>query len=189
MGPVKWRLFFTRIGKALYVASKPFIIEDLANLHKQQASQPAAGRDPGPTSHAMVRIRPRHWKEVLPTFQLGWAEASRQSCLNNLGPLSSAARATVACGQSKPSEAEIGRAADAVHGVHFFCPDGGHYRLSEDRLEVVCSAHGSAIDPRQMPAPDADSAMGRLMKDFGGLTAALTFLEDGLHAVVTIQRK
>lgn len=31
--------------------------------------------------------------------------------------------------------------------------------------------------------------MGRLLKDFGGLTAELIFLEDGLDAVVTVERK
>jgi len=31
--------------------------------------------------------------------------------------------------------------------------------------------------------------MGRLLKDFGGLTAALIFLEDRLDAVVTVERK
>ena len=31
--------------------------------------------------------------------------------------------------------------------------------------------------------------MGRLIKDFGGLTAELIFLEDGLHAVVTMEGK
>jgi hypothetical protein len=29
----------------------------------------------------------------------------------------------------------------------------------------------------------------QLMKDFAGATAELTFLEDGLHAVVTVRRK
>ena len=38
-------------------------------------------------------------------------------------------------------------------------------------------------------APAAGSPTGRLMSEFDGATAALTFLEDGLHAVVTIKRK
>ena len=33
------------------------------------------------------------------------------------------------------------------------------------------------------------SAMDRLMEDFSGLTAQLIFLEDGLHAIVTVDRK
>ncbi len=190
-GPVKWRLFFARIGDALYIASKPFILQDLADLHKQQTSPAAAEseRDQGPRAHAMVRIRPEHWKQVLPTFQLGWSEASRQSCLNNLGPLSSAARAGISSGKRPAGTAQISRAADALYGVHFFCPDGGRYQLSPHGPEVVCSIHGTAHNPRQMPRPTSGSPIDRLMKDFGGITAALTFMEDGLHAVVTIQRK
>ena len=46
-----------------------------------------------------------------------------------------------------------------------------------------------AVAPRQLVAPAKGSAMDRLMKDFSGLTAQLTFLEDGLHAVVTVERK
>lgn len=190
-GPVKWRLFFARIGDGLYVASRPFILEDLAELQKKQTAtaEKSPASDGGPEAHAMVRVRPEHWKEVLSTFRLGWAEAARQSCLDNLCPLSSAARMLVASGNDKPSGEEISHAADALYGVHFFCPDGGRYQLSADGKEVACSVHGTAADPRQMPAPTAGSPVDRLMKDFGGITAALTFLEDGLHAVVTIKRK
>ena len=55
--------------------------------------KPAGETRSGPTAHAMVRVRPENWKETLPDFQLGWAEGSREACLNNLGPLSSVARA------------------------------------------------------------------------------------------------
>ena len=134
----------------------------------------------------MVRVRPEHWKEVASAFQLGWAEESRHACLKNLGPLSSVARAATASNQSGVGATRI---ADGLHGVHFFCPDGGRYELQPDGQSVICSVHGSVMSPRQMPSPSADSPAGRLMDDFGGITAALTFLEDGLHAVVTIQRK
>ena len=186
-GPVKWRLFFARIGDGLYIASKRFILEDLAAADKQ----PVEGRqvDRGPSAHAMVRVRPEHWKEVASAFQLGWAEESRHSCLKNLGPLSSVARAAAASNQSSASAAQIADQADALHGVHFFCPDGGRYELQPDGQSVICSVHGSVLAQRQMPAPAAGSPAGRLMEDFGGITTALTFLEDGLHAVVTIQRK
>ena len=55
--------------------------------------------------------------------------------------------------------------------------------------QVTCSVHGSAAEPKQLPAPAEKSPMGRLMKQFHGLTAQLIFLEDGLHAVVTVERK
>jgi hypothetical protein len=164
------------------VASKQFILDDLAAAAQQKT-------DGGPTAHAMVRVRPEHWKEVLPAFQLGWAESSRVACLNNLGPLSSVARAVSASGDGPVKPEQVHRQADELHAVHFFCPDGGQYVVSADGKQVTCSVHGSAAAPRQLAAPAKNSPMGRLIKDFGGLTAELTFLEDGLHAVVTIQRK
>ena len=190
-GPIKWRMFFGRIGDGLYLASKRFILDDLAALERSRAESPdeAAGADQGPSAHAMIRVRPQNWDQVLPSFQLGWAESSRKSCLNNLGPLSSVARSLSASAGEAPSADEVHREADSLHAVHFFCPDGGRYQLSADRREITCSTHGTAAQPRQMTAPAADSPMGRVMKDFAGVTAALTFLEDGLHAVVTVQRK
>ncbi|MHC4176066.1 MAG: hypothetical protein ACYSWU_01080 [Planctomycetota bacterium] len=185
-GPIKWRLFFARIGRGLYIASKRFILDDLAAMPINAAEKQT---DTGPTAHAMVRVRPENWKEVLPAFQLGWAESSRQACLNNLGPLSSVARAVSASGDGQAKSEQVHRRADELHAVHFFCPDGGKYRVSPGGKEVTCSVHGSAAAPRQLAAPAAGSPMGRLIKDFGGVTAELTFLEDGLHAVVTIERK
>jgi hypothetical protein len=183
-------LFFARIGDGLYIASKRFILQDLADMEQERvASSARRPSDGGPAAHALVRVRPEHLDQVLATFRLGWAEASRQSCLNNLSPLSSVARAAAASGEGPANAAAIGREADALYGVHFFCPDGGRYELSPDGSEIVCSVHGSALAPRQMSAPAANSPAGRLMEHFGGMNAALTFLEDGLHAVVTIQRK
>jgi hypothetical protein len=183
-GPVKWRLFYGRVGDGLYVASKRVILED---LHAMKAAAAAEPSDVGPSAHAMVRIRPENWNEVLPMFHLGWAESSREACLNNLGPLSSAAKAIASMGDTD-ADAFV-RQADAAHAVHFFCPDGGRYELSPDGRQVVCSKHGTALSPRQGVAPAKESPMGKLLEEFGGVTMALTFLEDGLHAVVTVERE
>jgi hypothetical protein len=184
-GPIKWRAFFARIDKALYIASQRFILDDLAAA---ETSTQAAGETTGPTAHGMVRIRARHWKDALPAFQLGWAEGSRDACLNNLSPLSSVARA-LTVQQARVLPADVSREADRLYGAHAFCPDGGKYEITPDGKQVYCSLHGTAIAPRQLIAPASDSPMGQVLKSFGGLTAELTFLEDGLHAVVTIERK
>lgn len=183
VGPVKWRVFYARLGDGVYIASKPHILQEIARIadRKPDAS--------GPAAHGMIRIRPEHWNHMLTTFRLGWAESSRQSCLDNLAPLSSVAWAMRAAADGPPTAEEVQRRAEAVHAVHFFCPDGGRYELSDDGTEVVCSIHGSARQPRQHAAPSAGSPVDQLMKDFAGATAELTFLEDGLHAVVTIRRK
>ncbi len=183
LGPVRWRMFFARLGRGLYVASKPEVLEDLAAIADQEPD------DTGPVAHAMVRVRPENWDRILPHFQLGWAERSRQACLDNLAPLTAVARAAAASSDKLPAAAEVLRQADRLHAVHFFCPEGGKYELAPDGRQVICSVHGSAGNPRQPSAPSARSPMGRLMRQFAGATAELVFLEDGLHAVVTIHRK
>jgi len=181
-GPVKFRIFWARIGTGVYIASKPFILEDLAaTAIAVNAAAPAAG----PTGHAVFRIRSRNWNQVLPDFRLGWAENNRRACLDNLGPLSSVSRAVPGPDKSP----DVCRCADRLHGLHFFCPEGGHYERTDDGKAMTCSVHGSALTPRQAPVPAQDQSLGKLLSTFAGLEATLTFLEDGLHAVVTIDRK
>jgi hypothetical protein len=185
----KWRFFWARIGKGLYVASKPFILEDLVAAEAERSRQ-SPGAEVGPVGHAMVRLRAQNWDHVLPDYRLGWAENNREACLANLGPLASVARANP---DSEPNDhplsATVSQLAEKLYDVRFFCPDGGRYSVSADGKSCSCAIHGSQLRPRQPPAPAADSATGKLLRTLGGLTAELQFLEDGLHAVVTIERK
>jgi hypothetical protein len=181
-GPIKWRFFWARIGDGFYIASKKFILDDIQALSTK--TKPA---EPGPAAHAFLRIRAEHWDRVLSEFRLAWAENSRIACLNNVGPLSNVARSVRAAanGEARRS-AEISRLADSMYDVHFFCPDGGRYELDGTGKSMACTVHGTALAPRQ---PRESSETGKGMSSFGGMTATLTFLEDGLHAVVTIDRK
>ena len=189
-GPIKLRFFWARIGNGLYLASKQYILDDLV-----EAADVTGARDQGPVAHAMGRVRPTNWNQTLADFQLGWAENNREACLNNLGPLSSIGRAFIAPSgaDSTRSGKEYGDAliefADRILAVHSFCPEGGRYLLSTDGKTIECSAHGSAGSPRQPVAPAEASALGKLMLDFTDLTASLTFLPEGLRAVVTIDQK
>lgn len=187
-GPVKFRVFSARIGKGFYVASKPFILEDIYTLEKNgvKGNSDAVG-------HAMVRVRANNWNQVLPDYRLAWAENQREACLNNLGMLASTARAYLAQNNTAPSGEATGRAihqyADQMHATHFFCPEGGKYLLAANGKTMLCSVHGDALTPRQPAAPLNDSSLDKLMKSFSGATATLEFTEDGLRAVVSIERK
>jgi hypothetical protein len=206
IGPLKLRFFWARIGGALYIASKPFILEDLAAMEAERtraASATAAPTanalvsDPGPEGHAMIRLRPQNWNEVLPDFRLAWAENDREACLNNLGVLSSVSRALTARAgggaAAGPTGVELDQlvreATDRLRGEHLFCPEGGRYVVSADGRTVACSLHGTVLDPRQPAAPTEESTPGRLLRELAGATATLTFMQDGLHAVVVIDRK
>ena len=180
-GPVKWRFFWGRIGDGLYLASKPFILEEVMAVDARKG-----GADPGPAAHGMVRLRPQHWQRALADYKLGWAENNREACLNNVGPISSLTRGLNAGGDQKK---EIEHLAERLYGVHFFCPEEGRYETAADGKSVVCSIHGTAASPKQLAAPAASSRLGKLLDEFADMTLALTFLEDGLHATVTIDRK
>jgi hypothetical protein len=197
LGPAKLRLFVARIGRGLYVASKPFILEDLAarqSIAAQAAASPAADKES--VGHAMARVRARNWHEVLTDFNLSWAENEREACLDNLGPLADVSRALMARApgqQPDTAPTEINKAvldeADRLHAVHFFCPDGGLYTVSPDGKSVSCSVHGGALAPLQPRSPSAASAAGRALRSLDDATAVLTFLPEGLRAVVVINRK
>ena len=81
------------------------------------------------------------------------------------------------------------RRAALLYGAHFFCPEGGRYRLSADGKECSCSVHGSARSPGQPEVPAEGGPLDRLLGSFGGASATLSFLEDGLHAVLIVERK
>lgn len=189
IGPLKWRFFFARIGQGLYITSKREILDDL--LQADSRERPPAT---GPRGHAMVRVRAEHWKQILDHFQLGWSESSREAGLNNLSMLSNVARAEAVANPDWGTLTEaqrmdrVRRAAEAVYGCRFFCPDGGHYHTLQEGRVVACGIHGTAISPNQLIRPSQDGPLGQALQDFRGATATLSFLEDGLRAVVTIRR-
>jgi hypothetical protein len=192
-GPIKWRMFWARIGNGLYVASKPFILEDLVALDAGSKADADKGRDEGPRAHGMVRLRAAHWDRVLTDYRLAWAEGNRQACLNNLGPLASVGRSVVSGPRDgERTEEQLGRAAnqaaDRLYGAHFFCPEGGRYLLAPDGKTCRCSVHGSVLDPKQQTEPSAKGSSSAL-QGLSDVTASLTFTKDGLRAVVVIDRK
>ena len=130
----------------------------------------------------MIRMRPKHWARVLTDFQLGWAENNRRACLNNIGPLTGVARSL---GSAQPDS--LLSSAREIHGATLFCPEGGDYKWAADARAVKCSVHGTPAASRQPVAPSLDSDLGQMLARFKGLTATLTFMPEGLRAVVEIE--
>src|SRR5262249_40251976 len=134
LGPMKWRFFWARIGDGLYVASKPFILDDLIqeDLRRALADGPAPTTPPVDDSIAngLIKVRAQNWHQVLPDFRLGWEENSRQACAANASMLSGIARAQIVASETETQNPntfsdEIQRQAERLYGVHPFCPDGG----------------------------------------------------------------
>lgn len=184
-GPVRWRFFYGRVGDQLIVASKLQTIEKLLAAEKN-VRDGGVTRDGGEKSHAQLTIHREQWKSILPSMRLSWDEGARNACLDNLGPMTSAARILGAKDQHPEHEAIREQAASLYGGKHF-CPCGGHYELDEHG-QMTCSVHGNAEKPKQ-PGPHADNAASRKMLDsFREINVRLSFLEDGLHAVLEIDR-
>jgi hypothetical protein len=173
-GPLRFRFFWARIGDAVYLASRKFVLDDLAGL-----APTAAPTDAGPAGHLMVRVRPENWRETLPDYRLGWAENGRVACLGNVATLAALVRAFSAGD-------DLQRSVESLVGVRFFCAENGVYSFDADGAR--CSVHGSPRRPRQGLAAAPGSDLARLLADFAGLTATLTFREEGLHAVLTLDR-
>ena len=134
---------------------------------------------------AGVGLRPENWKEVLPGYNLGWAEKHRSGCHDNLSLLANTARGW----NNKAVDAALLERVVRFYGVRPRCPDGGTYSLSADGKRCTCTIHGNELDPRQPVAPSPDSPTGKFLKALAGLRATLTFHEEGLRAVVVIERK
>jgi hypothetical protein len=200
-GPIKGRLFSARIGDVFYLTSKPHaLLEDLVTAHRRAQNSAKVGGNAkmsanSPNAQARIQMHAENWDQVLADYRLGWADNNRDACLNNLGPLSSVARAFTAP-LTKMDDKELDaichrscKYAAHLHGHQFFCPEGGTYRLAPDGKTMTCSVHGSILEPRQPIAPSEQSTLGSLMRHFKGMTTALDLTADGLHAVMSIERK
>jgi Protein of unknown function (DUF1559) len=176
------RVCWGRIGNQLVIVNHPSVLDTIAET--------PAGNSTAVTGHAMLRVRPENWNAVLPVYQLGWAEGQRNSCQVNQQRIAAVAGgwqdALKADGEISP---ELLQRVTQLYGVRPYCPDGGRFSMTKPGTECACSIHGGWNNPRQLTAPAEDSATAKTVRSFNGMTATLTFLEDGLHAVVTINRK
>jgi len=192
LGPVKWRVFWARIGDGLYIASQQSVLEDIEAATALASKNPVKTK--GPKAHAMVRVRAENWDKVFSHFQLGWAENNREACLRNHGAVHGVGRALLrAHTGDKTDLLQIAKdahtSADRLFGYHAFCPDGGHYHLTEDGKFVRCTVHGTTFLSKQQLTPNTKAKLGKLSQELKQVTAELTFTKEGLHAVLTIDRE
>ncbi len=191
-GPFRFRFYLARIGNGLYVTNQSYVLDDL----QAAAAAPRKGADQGPVGHAMMRLRPRNWNLALPGYHVGWAENNREASMRNLSMLNAAARAfsptspvLEKAATSEDRQRLVLELASKMYGVDFVCPEGGQYEISADGTTFRSTVHGTLDRPTQGDAPVAGSPVERLMRDFDDLSATLTFLPEGLRAVVVIDRK
>jgi len=182
---VKWRLYWARIGGGLYIVNRPFILDDLAAAHAEPL--PVKKAEP---AHVLLKLKPENWKEVLPGYLLGMVETERHATVKSLTMLD------IVHG-GWPSALKPGAEPDAdlltrvqrVYGVRAIHPEGGKFVLSKDGRAFESTLYGTPEVPRQPMRPLPGTPGDRMIRGFGGLNAGLTFEEDGLRAVMTIDRK
>ncbi len=191
LGPWRYHIYWARLDNQLVITNQPYVFDDL----RAAAKTPQRPADVNNTGHALIRFRPENWNQALTGYQIGWAANNREACVKNLGILSGTARAFDSKTQSQKVASWDDRTrqvlADAakLHGVHCACPDGGRYELAKDGRSMTCGVHGSADSPQQNDAPAASSPLARLMRQFADLSATLTFREEGLNAVLVVEKK
>jgi hypothetical protein len=192
LGPVKWRIFWARIGEGLYIASQQSVLEDIEVATALAAKNPSKTK--GPKAHAMVRVRAENWKEVFSHFQLGWAENNREACLRNHDAIHGVSRALLRSHTGDKTDLlqiakNANTSAERLFGYRAFCPDGGHYHLTADGKLVRCTVHGTTYLSKQQLTPNTKAKLGKLSQELKQVTAELTFTKEGLHAVLTMDRK
>ncbi len=186
VGPIRWRFFFARVEDQLIVASKLQTIQKLADEKKTSRSRTEA-TGTREKAHAQMTIHREHWNAILPSMRLSWDEGARKACLDNLGPLSNAAR-VLAAHEGNPDADTIHEQAWSLYGGKHFCPCGGHYELDEHG-QMTCTVHRHAGHPLQPGPNSTNAASQKMLNSFREIQIRLSFLEDGLHAVLEIDRK
>ena len=96
-----------------------------------------------------------------------------------------------AVGGQRPDAGEAAR-KEAARRFLGFVPvsaDGSAYRYDARRGEVVNGRHGSHRRPELHGRVAEGSELGKLLDQVKGLRAELRFLDDGLHTVLTIDRR
>lgn len=188
---ISFRIAWARMGNYLVVTNQPTMLPELHQYYsKQAAPSKEANTKKDDQGHAQFSIYPEAWKQVLPGYRLGWAENHRVACAKNQQCIANIARSypelVKADGTYDPKLLTLVR---QQYGQRVFCPDGGTYKLLPDG-NCECSIHGCAhINPQQPLEPSKDSDTMKSLAEFKGLNATLTFLEDGLHAVLVLKRK
>lgn len=163
------RFYFAVVGDRFVVSNRRELIDELAG---GQASEPARGS-------VRLEIIPSRWAQLKPSMEIGYAEDARAACIPNLSWLEALHLAN-----GEPP-GDLGDDALRLTGYGFVCPGGGTYAIANGAAS--CSAHGTALAPRQTPRPLPGSAAAFVLESVGRVSATLTLTPDGLSSRVVIE--
>ena len=171
-GPVKLRINFARVEQGIFITSKSFILNDLIKASRGEQLDRANYSNKNAVGHAIARFRTANCDQIKSDMFIDQSEKNRAACVRNLTFLSAKYRLKCAMAGDRVKLEQCSSLR--------YCPSGGEYGL--DELKAKCSVHGSADDSRSFESI-------ALSPDISAITAQLSFLEDGLNAVLTIDNK
>ena len=125
---------------------------------------------------------------MLPGYNLGWAENEREASMAVQVMVESVARGRRGLTAGEVS-ADLADEVRRVFGVRPAGVPGNRLTVSADGRTCTSSIFGDRRDARQPAGPSPGGPTDRALRQFAGLTATLTFEDDGLRAVVTVDRK
>jgi hypothetical protein len=98
--------------------------------------------------------------------------------------------ALLCCGAVRDCDSEESRqAALRLLGYVPVSPDGNKYRHDSDTDDVLNVRHGSLRRPHLHAAVDETSPVAKLLGQLRTVRADLCFREDGIHTILTIDRR
>ncbi len=199
IGPAKFRLFFARINKSLYLSTQKSVIESIY-LFMRSRSEVGVSISPKGSleglvgkAQALFEINHQNWRKVKSDSDLLWLDNSRRACLKNLAPLTVYARAAASIkgtGDLLAGDIVGASTKNPVHQATALCPDGGVYKFDATTGNVFCSVHGGLGQSRQAVQLSVNAnAANVLLDSLKRSYASLTFLEDGLHGELVVEKK
>lgn len=199
LGPAKFRLFVARIEDEFYMSTQKSVIESLYEFRR--ASRDKTGSNSSSTkgdcmaakSQAIFEINHEHWHKVQSDADLLWLDNNRKACLKNLAPLTVLARSVAGLrhnGDLLPGDILHAASLCSSVAAKAFCPDGGVYTFDSSSGNVYCTVHGGRGQSRQsVNLSESSNASTALLRSLKRSYAQLTFLEDGLHGELVVERK
>jgi hypothetical protein len=178
-------LHIAAIGEALHISAnegflKKRIDEDATHQKSRDKKSPRAARD----ANVGLYIGPANAHEAA-SLLLEY-EGHRLALLNN-----EVWNCFHQAGILAPNATEA-KHRDAVRRMLGFVPvspDASAYRHDARLREVVSQRHGSLRRPQLHGRVAETSELGKILEQFKSLRAELRFLDNGLHTVLTIERR
>jgi hypothetical protein len=173
----KMRLHVSLVGKHLVAATRPDVLKEAID-----AAQTAPAKN-GQEAHVQMRLNLRALVRLADNAQLTWSEKARLACHANTITIHNLLKLY------DVKMDQVPRLAEAISGVRYFCPDHGAYEYDAKLDQVLCSAHGNRLNPRQQLQLNQKSSFSQFLDSLDEIAASLRFQDEALYVNLEIARR